>query len=45
MWTSCVILVPSIGLDDLIANKRAAGRTKDLLDAEELERIRARLAP
>jgi hypothetical protein len=36
--------VPTIGLDDLIANKRAAGRTKDLLDAEELERIRARSA-
>jgi hypothetical protein len=36
--------VPTIGLDDLVANNRAAGRTKDLLDAEELERIRARSA-
>jgi len=32
--------VPTISLDDLIRNKRAAGRTKDLLDVEELERIR-----
>jgi hypothetical protein len=37
--------VPTIGLEDLIANKRAAGRTKDLLDAEQLGRIRARSAP
>jgi predicted nucleotidyltransferase len=32
--------VPVIGLDDLIHNKRAAGRPKDLLDLIELERIR-----
>lgn len=30
-----------IGLDDLIANKRAAGRKQDLIDAEFLERVRA----
>lgn len=28
-----------IGLEDLIRNKRASGRTKDAADAEELERI------
>ncbi|MFM7808176.1 MAG: hypothetical protein ACKPEA_09660 [Planctomycetota bacterium] len=32
--------VPVLGLDDLIVNKRAAGRPKDLLDLIELERIR-----
>ena len=31
--------VPVLGLDDLIVNKRAAGRPKDLLDLIELERI------
>lgn len=36
------VAVPVIGLDDLIANKRAAGRPKDLIDAAELERIRDR---
>jgi predicted nucleotidyltransferase len=30
-----------IALDDLIANKRAAGRPQDLLDVEFLERVRA----
>jgi hypothetical protein len=35
------VRVPTIGLDDLIANKRAAGRPKDLIDASELERIRS----
>lgn len=34
--------VPVISLEDLIANKRAAGRPKDLIDAAELERIRDR---
>ncbi|MEA2718502.1 MAG: hypothetical protein QOJ39_366 [Candidatus Eremiobacteraeota bacterium] len=31
-----------IGMDDLIASKRAAGRERDLLDVRELERRRAR---
>lgn len=31
-----------IALDDLITNKRAAGRAQDLVDAEGLERVRAR---
>lgn len=31
-----------IALDDLIANKRAAGRPQDLVDADLLERVRAR---
>jgi predicted nucleotidyltransferase len=32
-----------ISLDDLIENKRAAGRPQDLLDADFLERVRASL--
>ena len=34
------VSVPTISLEDLIANKRAAGRPQDLVDAAELERIR-----
>lgn len=34
-----------ISLNDLIMNKRAAGRPQDLVDAEFLERVRARQAP
>ena len=30
-----------ISLDDLIANKRAAARPQDLIDADLLERVRA----
>lgn len=33
--------IPVLGLDDLIANKRAAGRAKDRADAEMLEAVRA----
>ena len=33
---------PVIGLDDLLANKRAAGRPQDLVDVEALERERRR---
>jgi hypothetical protein len=36
------VSVPVLSLDDLVANKRAAGRPKDLIDAMELERIRDR---
>jgi hypothetical protein len=36
------LAVPCIGLDAMIANKRASGRTKDLADAEALEELRAR---
>lgn len=32
--------VPVIGLDDLIASKRAAGRPQDLLDVANLERVK-----
>jgi hypothetical protein len=35
--------VPVIAIDDLIANKRAAGRPQDLADCAELERIRNKL--
>lgn len=38
-------LVHCIGLDAMIRNKRASGRTKDLADAEILEEIRARIRP
>jgi predicted nucleotidyltransferase len=31
--------VPFIGIEDLLRNKRAAGRSKDLIDVDELERI------
>jgi hypothetical protein len=31
-----------ISLDDLVANKRAVGRPQDLLDADFLDRVRAR---
>jgi hypothetical protein len=33
---------PFLSLDDLVRNKRATGRTKDLADAEELEKSRRR---
>jgi hypothetical protein len=33
--------VPVLALDDLIANKRASGRPRDLLDVELLERVRS----
>lgn len=35
--------VPFLHLNHLIAEKRASGRGKDLIDAEELEKIRSRL--
>lgn len=34
-----------IGLDDLIANKRAAGRPQDLMDVAFLERVKSATAP
>ena len=34
--------IPVLALDDLIANKRAAGRARDLADVEMLERFRER---
>jgi hypothetical protein len=39
-WDDVPIRV--ISLDDLIANKRAAGRRQDVADLSELERVRAR---
>lgn len=37
------VSVPVISLDDLIENKRASGRARDLEDCAELERIRAKI--
>ena len=37
--------VPMLSLDDLIANKRAAGRPQDVADAAALEKIRAKREP
>jgi hypothetical protein len=34
--------IPVLSLDDLIANKRAAGRPQDLADAALLERVRSK---
>ncbi len=34
------VIVRFISLEDLLANKRAAGRPQDLLDVEKLERVR-----
>ena len=42
-WDGVAIQV--IGLDDLIVNKRAAGRPQDLADVRVLERVRARPKP
>jgi predicted nucleotidyltransferase len=36
------VAVKIIALDDLIANKRAAGRPQDLIDADLLERVKQR---
>jgi hypothetical protein len=36
------LTIPVIGLDDLITNKRAAGRPQDLADVALLERVRDR---
>ena len=33
------LLVPFIGFEDLLQNKKASARSKDLIDVEELERI------
>lgn len=35
------LAIPIIALEDLIANKRATGRARDLADVETLERVRA----
>jgi hypothetical protein len=36
------LMVPVIALDDLVANKRAAGRPQDLADVALLEKVRRR---
>jgi len=36
------LTVPILALDDLIANKRAAGRAQDLADLALLEKVRSR---
>jgi predicted nucleotidyltransferase len=36
------LAIPIIALEDLIANKRASGRARDLADVELLERVRRR---
>ena len=36
------LTIPILGLEDLIANKRAAGRPQDLADVALLERVRRR---
>ena len=38
-WDGVAVRV--ISIDDLIANKRAAGRAQDRVDVDELERVRA----
>lgn len=37
MFTAGELTLPVIGLEDLMRNKRAAGRLKDLADVEQLE--------
>lgn len=36
------VVVPFIGLDDLVAMKLEAGRPQDLVDAEKLRRVAGR---
>lgn len=36
------LAIPVMALDDLIANKRASARVRDLADVELLERVRGR---
>ena len=35
--------IPVLAIDDLIANKRAAGRPQDIADAALLERVRSKI--
>ena len=35
------VLCPVIGIDALLANKRAAGRPQDLADVDALEKLRS----